>query len=175
MMIAALAGLVAAQGTIDAASPGRATASFYRIYLQVRPSGVPDASARARLEPVLTARLSTLLERAARAEAVYAEKTKGDSPPLVEGDVFTSLFEGAGRFRVLGCRTGPVRAVCRTDLTYASPGSKPARWRDTMVLIHTAAGWRVDDVVYGGRWAFGPKGSLSQALKGAIAEAAAEG
>jgi hypothetical protein len=35
-------------------------------------------------------------------------------------------------------------------------------------LINTPSGWRVDDIVYGGNWAFGNKGRLSELLKQAI-------
>ncbi len=176
MLIAALAGMAALHGgaAVDHPSTPRATAAaFYRIYLQVRPSGAGDAATRTRFAPVLTSRLMGQLAQAQAAEADYAKKTKGESPPLMEGDVFTSLFEGAGRFHVAGCQTSQTRSRCRTDLYYASPGQKPTRWHDTLVLQLTATGWRVDDVIYGGTWAFGPKGSLSQTLKAAVADGSA--
>ncbi len=176
MLIAALAGLAALHvGTAPTplATPGAAAATFYRIYLQVRPSGAGDATTRKRFAPVMTSRLMGQLAQAGAAEADYAKKTKGESPPLMEGDVFTSLFEGAGRFHVAGCQTVRTRSRCRTDLVNSSPGQRPTRWRDTLVLQLTATGWRVDDVIYGGTWAFGPKGSLSLTLKAAVADGAA--
>jgi hypothetical protein len=38
------------------------------------------------------------------------------------------------------------------------------------LLVKDAAGWRVDDIQYGGSWAFGNKGKLSDSLKAVIAE-----
>ena len=38
-----------------------------------------------------------------------------------------------------------------------------------VLLVNTPAGWRVDDIAYGGGWAFGNKGRLSELLKQTIA------
>jgi hypothetical protein len=46
--------------------------------------------------------------------------------------------------------------------------SKPVNWTDTIYLLHTPAGWKVDDIAYGGSWAFGNKGRLKETLQGAI-------
>ena len=175
MLIAALAGLAALHGGAAPdrlSTPGATAAAFYRIYLQVHPSGAGDRTTRERFAPVLTSRLMGRLAQAQAAEADYAKKTKGEVPPLMEGDAFTSLFEGAGRFHIAGCQTARTRSRCRTDLVNASPGQKPTRWHDTLVLQLTSTGWKVDDVIYGGTWAFGPKGSLSHTLTAAVADAA---
>jgi hypothetical protein len=48
------------------------------------------------------------------------------------------------------------------------PQDKPVDWTDTVVLVKTPAGWRVDDIGYGGNWDFGNHGRLTDSLKSAI-------
>lgn len=171
MIVAVLASLAVAQGPLDLRSPPAAARAFYGIYLRLPHDGVPGASARAHLRPVVSARLGALLARADAAEREHTRRTHNQEPPILEGDVFTSLFEGAGRFKVEGCQAWPARAICSVALSYSSPHDKPAHWRDRVVLVHAAGGWRVDDVVYGGTWAFGNKGRLSDSLKSVVSEA----
>ena len=49
--------------------------------------------ARARLQPLLTPRLNKALAMPPPPKPAFAAKNK-DSPPLIEGDIFSSLFEG---------------------------------------------------------------------------------
>ena len=56
------------------------------------------------------------------------------------------------------------------SLTYDDRKDKPLSWTDTVYLVHSDAGWRVDDIAYGGTWDFGNKGRLTRTLKGAIEE-----
>ena len=157
-----------APGRPDIVTPQSAAASFYGAYLRSTAGAFPTSRARSQLRPLLSPRLNLLLERADRAEAEHARRTHGQEPPLIEGDVFTSLFEGAGRFQVQRCRTGAMRAICPVSLGYDTPGQRPTRWRDQLVLMHGPSGWLVDDVVYGAHWSFGNKGRLSQSLRSAI-------
>ncbi len=167
MMLAALAAatVVAAHG-----SPQAQAAAFYRACClgAGRLGGVPDARGRARLATYLTPKLAFLLDSAARAEARHARAARGQEPPLLEGDVFSSLFEGPTEVRVESCRAGHVRAVCTARLVHRERGQPPVVWRDKLVLRVVAGHWRVDDVVYGGTWAFGNKGRLTQTLRAAV-------
>ena len=171
MILAILATAAAIQGPLDLRSPQSAARAFYQLYLRTPHDGVPGPVARSRLRPVVSARLDALLARADRAEIAHTRRTHNQEPPILEGDVFTSLFEGASRSQVEGCQAWPTRAICSVALSYQSPHDKPARWRDRVVLIHAGGGWRVDDVVYGGTWAFGNKGRLSDSLKSVVSEA----
>ena len=54
------------------------------------------------------------------------------------------------------------------NLSYTEPGKAPFVWTDTVFLVNTPAGWRVDDIAFGGTWDFGNKGSLSETLKQVI-------
>ena len=74
-------------------------------------AGIPGAAARARLAPLVTPRLSQALAAAADAEARFMAKNK-DSPPLIEGDIFSSLFEGPTQWKAGACSGDTKTARC---------------------------------------------------------------
>jgi len=154
-------------------SPERTTAAFYAQYLKLRVMGVPDARARKKLTDVLSPGLLAALARADEAEAQYARETLNQVPPLFEGDLFSSLFEGATSYRLSGCTTESSTARCVVDLTHAEGTGPPAiAWRDTLVLTSSVElGWRVDDIDFGGTWEFASKDLLSAVLKDIVADA----
>lgn len=149
--------------------------AFYAAYLSTsRGGGVPDAAARARYAPAISSTLAGLLDDAAKAEEDFAQITKGQVPPLLEGDIFTSLFEGATGYTVGSCKESGASATCPISLTHTEAGQKPVNWTDTAILSKGPDGWRVDDIGYSGSWDFSNKGKLSETLKFAIANARGE-
>ena len=154
------------------AAPDRIVDGFYTAY-QALPSGggVPDGDGRAMLAPFLSPALSQLLKEADAAETAYAKATNGESPPLIEGDPFSSMFEGATGAEVGKCEGDDKERQCVVDLVYKDQSGKETKWQDTADVVMTNKGWRVDDIEYGGTWDFGNKGTLSELLKGAIEEA----
>jgi len=54
-------------------------------------------------------------------------------------------------------------------LSYVPPpnakANKPANWNDTVLLVNTPQGWKVDDVIYDAGFAFGNTGRLSAMLQ----------
>jgi hypothetical protein len=171
-MRAALAVLVLAAIVVPAqaqdAGLHAAAEGFYGVYKTFHPSdGIPDAKDRAKYAPYLSPKLDTLLQQAGDAQAAFLAKHK-DSPPMVEGDLFSSLFEGATAASIGACTGDAQKGQCAADLRYEEPGQKPTIWTDTVYLVNTPQGWRVDDIGYGGNWAFGNKGRLSETLGQAI-------
>jgi hypothetical protein len=160
-----------------AADPAAAINEFYAVYAsqQAQGGGIPDATVRVRYAPVLSPRLNKQLAAAAAAQGRLTAKVKNAVPPMLEGDIFSSLFEGATAWKVGSCQADIKSARCPVGLTYApapSPGSKapkPANWHDTVVLVNTPQGWKVDDVVYDAGFAFGNTGRLSDMLQMVIA------
>ena len=143
--------------------------AFYDAYLAVKPSGVPAGKEQRRFKPYLSASLATLLNEAARAEEKYHRSTKGEVPPLVEGDLFTSLFEGATAFKVLSCEAGT--SACLIELSYAeATGGPPTRWKDKVYLARNPSGWLINDIEYLGEWQFMHKGRLQDLLKEVVKE-----
>lgn len=151
----------------DAADMKAAAGSFYGVILGDKSGGIPDAKNMARYKPLASAGLVAALKQASDAEARFAARNK-NTPPLVEGNVFTSLFEGITSFSVGACQANGARGQCSIDLVYDDKTGKPTRWTDTLMLTKEAGGWRADDIGYGGNWAFANNGTLRATLKTAI-------
>ena len=146
-----------------------AVGSFYNVYLKVRPSGVPSGKEQRMFAPHLSASLKKLLSDASGTEQKYKRTTKGEAPPLVEGDLFTSLFEGASAFTVLTCDGKD--GSCLVEFSYVDPGSKsPTVWKDNVYLVKGSRGWLVDDIEFLGAWEFMHKGRLKELLRQVIEE-----
>jgi hypothetical protein len=147
-------------------------AAFYNLYLKTHPAGVPNDRLREQLQPLISAELSDLLNDAAVAEAQYAKETKGQSPPLVEGDLFTSLFEGAEMYTLGPCKVEADAASCAVDLSYTDKrdNSKTA-WQDRIYLSREEGKWAVDDIEFLGTWEFMHKGKLKDLLRQVADEA----
>lgn len=154
---------------------GKVAKDFYTAYMSAPHDGIPDADARAKLAPYITPGLEDLLAAGEDAEARYAKETHNESPPIVEGDLFTSLFEGATSFKLGACKADGDNGRCAVFLTYSDQSGNPQNWTDTAILKNTKDGWRIDDIAYGGHWAFGNKGRLSDTLKFALKAAAETG
>lgn len=166
VFVLAGAGTSLAAGTDDMA---RVVGGFYGAYSTFHPSdGIPDAKDRAKYEPFISPALDAILKKGDEAEDKFAKANK-DSPPLVEGDLFTSNFEGATAYKVGACTGDAKTGHCAVLLTYDpgktnNPKDKPFSWTDTVYLVATPAGWRVDDIGYGGTWDFGNKGKMTETL-----------
>lgn len=96
--------------------------NFYNVYITVRSSGIPSEKEQLKFKPYLSASLSRLLKDAAVAEQKYYRTTKGEAPPLVEGDLFTSLFEGASAFTVSTCDISTTS--CSVEFRYNDPACR---------------------------------------------------
>ncbi len=161
----------------DAAMQSAANA-FYEVYRSLG-RGLPDATGRMRYATVLSPRLNRLLNQAGAAQVRFDAKVKGAAPPLIEGDIFTSDFDGATSWQVGTCIGGvdgaadAAGARCPVTLTHTVPNQQPARWHDILVLTRDGAGWKVDDVIYDTGFGVGNTGRLSDLLKMVLAQAPA--
>jgi hypothetical protein len=157
----------------DDAAVRQAIDGFYRVHQQSSQDNVPDSKQRAKYAPYISPDLAKLLTEADAAEGRFAKANK-DSPPLVEGDLFSPNFEGISAFKVNTCTAAGSIAHCKVKLHFADrsprPQEKPVDWVDTVTMVKTPAGWRVDDIAYGGNWDFGKHGTLKAILKKVIAE-----
>lgn len=161
-----------AAGT-DQAAMAAVISGFYTVHDATDMDGIPDAKTRAKYEPYISPALDKLLVDGDAAEARFAKKNP-DTPPLVEGDAFSANFEGITSFKVGDCKGDQKVAQCKVALTYdetktnwhhAGKPEKPLNWTETVYLVMTPKGWRVDDVAFGGTWDFGNKGRLADLLK----------
>ncbi|HEX4635763.1 MAG TPA: hypothetical protein VH189_06250 [Rhizomicrobium sp.] len=168
--------LMSSWGVQAADDPAAAANAFYAVYKDQQPhSGIPDATGRLRYTPVLSPRLNKQLTEAAAAQARLTAKVKNAVPPMLEGDIFSSLFEGATAWKVGACQEDVKSARCPVALSYTPPPAqttkapKPAGWSDTLLLVRTPQAWKVDDVVYDAGFQFGNTGRLSEMLQMVIA------
>jgi len=169
--------LLMASGVAGAADdPAAAANQFYAVYKdQHAQGGIPDATVRLRYSAVLSPGLNKQLGEAAAAQGRLTAKVKNAVPPMLEGDIFSSLFEGASSWKVGPCQGDTKTARCAVALSYAPPPAqnakapKPASWSDTLLLVHTPQGWKVDDVIYDAAFPFGNTGRLREMLQMVIA------
>lgn len=167
----AFALLTVALPALAQTDPASVANGFLAAYGTFHPSdGIPDAGGRARLAPYLSPQLNKMLADAAAAELRFAAKVKG-APPLIEGDLFSSMFEGASGWSVAACSVAATTARCPIAFTHAQKGRPPVNWTDTLLLAHTPQGWRIDDIAYGGGFQFGNTGKLSETLKLVLSQA----
>ena len=149
-----------------APTSARRVTEFIQAYGQLGFRGLPDAAQAAALAPHLSARLNGLLRDALVGQQAYRTKFPSDKPPLVDGDIFSSLFEGATNGTVDNVDETACTARVRVTFTYEDPqtGKAIEVWQDRFVLLREAAQWRIDDVEYLGNWDFAMRGRLSSAL-----------
>jgi Protein of unknown function (DUF3828) len=123
------------------AQPADTAAQFYTAYRSTAMSGLPDAAAMQKLAPMLSTKLKSAL-RAAQAQQTRCMKTHpGDKPPFVEGDLFSSNFEGFTAFRVEA-------GGAFIHFEYAE-GKHKVSWKDEVKLVQEGGRWVIDDVLYG--------------------------
>ncbi|WP_440222457.1 hypothetical protein ACQQ2N_15390 [Dokdonella sp. MW10] len=156
LVVVGLAGV--ALGAAES-SPATRAEAFYRAYVASGASGLPEPAQQQRLAPWLSPKLLARFDaaRAIQAECISLHPT--DKPPLIEGDLFSSLFEGAQAFDAgdAGIEGNTARVTMR--FRYGDESSADVvRWSDTYELVRASAdaAWTLDDIVYGGEWAFGP-------------------
>jgi hypothetical protein len=158
----------------DAQDMAQVVTGFYTVHHATTQDGIPDAKVRARYAPYISPALEKLLIAGDAAETRYAKQNK-DSPPLVEGDLFSPNFEGISAFKVGACVADAKGGHCALMGHYAADHprkqDKAVDWTDTVFLVKTASGWKVDDIAYGGNWDFGNHGRLSETLKSAVNDA----
>ena len=148
----------------------KAVGAFYKTYLEVQPSGVPWGKEEQQFRPHLSTSLSNLLNEAGHAAQRYDRATK-EIPPIVESDIFTSLFEGAAAFKVLSCERKTAAGSCWVQFTYVDPGDKSSfKWKDKVHLIKDSRGWLVDDIEFFGDWESANKGRFKDILRRVIDE-----
>ncbi|EEI93809.1 hypothetical protein HMPREF0765_0662 [Sphingobacterium spiritivorum ATCC 33300] len=94
--------------------------------------------------------LALLIDKAISREKDDAEKVAksdhpGDKPLMIEGDIFTSLYEGQDTFQIDTIKVKGDSAF--VVVQFANTGYKES-WKDEVVLIKKET-WRIDNVYFG--------------------------
>lgn len=131
--------------------------SIFDRIAALRISGLPDDAQMAALAPLLSDELRQSMDAARAWQRGEIERMRRegseDKPPFIEGDLFGSLFEGAQSTRATAVSEADGRVVVTLERSY---GNDPDRvvWQDRAVLVRSGQSYRLDDVEYGGDWAF---------------------
>jgi len=147
----------------------RSIAGFYNLYLKLHPFGVPNEQIQGKLAPYLSGSLRQQLKIALAAEQRYAKQNPNEVPPLVESDLFSSLFEGASGFKIDSCEIQEKKGPCLVQFSRNDADKKVMSWQDRVHLVSEPNGWMIDDVEYLGDWQFMHKGRLKTLLQDVIA------
>ena len=150
-------------GQVNRTTPDVTADRFYRTYLKFNVRGLPNEKELKALSPFLSRDLQQLFKDARSTQQKYIREHPDDKPPWDDGDLFTSLFEGANSFRLGAPRKKGARAEVPVYLAYRGGGST-TRWSDVLVLTRTRDGWRVWDILLKGEWAFKSGASLRSIL-----------
>lgn len=144
---------------------------FLTFYFDDYRRGLPGRSQLSQLASFVTPKLVAQFDAAIRGQDCYARKNDYEGPPYIQGDLFSSLFEGgtSATFRQVArdAKTATFEIEWTNFTEWLSP--EPFTWQDRVFLVNTANGWRIADFAHDGDWEFIKKGSVSQIL-GAVAD-----
>ena len=146
--------------------------SFYKTILKFKDGGVPSRKNIDRLSPFISESFRNNLLDARETEDKHFQRTKNSEPPLVEGNLFYSLFEGADKYSCIKSEPDKENVSYLVNLEYRDPYGKHeiVKWQDRATLIKENNRWVVHDLELLGKWEFGAKGKLSEILRGVIKE-----
>jgi hypothetical protein len=130
----------------DTQAMNLAASGFYAVYQQAHASsGVPDAKVRGRMAPFISPAMAQLLADADATEQRYLKTMINMEPPT--GDLFSANFEGASSVKIGSCTVVSNGGRCPAAMTYVD-GAQTINWTDTIDLVRTSAGWRIDNIIY---------------------------
>jgi hypothetical protein len=140
--------------------------AFYDVYMKVRPSGVPTKEQQAEFKKVISTGLAALLDEASTLEEDSSRETR------IEGDLFSSLDQGALSSKTLQCEIQNMSATCEVELTSVDDrNNSKLVWKDRVHAIREGNRWLVDDIEFLGDRPFMHKGRLKDVLKAIIEDA----
>lgn len=145
---------------------------FLDFYFHEYRRGLPGESQIPDLASFVTPELLDLFVAAMAGEDCYAKKNNYEGPPFIEGDLFSSLFEGATSATYQLVNQQADRATVEIEWTHDDKNiaPEPFVWKDRVFLDRTAKGWLIADFAHLGTWDFMKKGNVSQGLREVASE-----
>src|SRR5262249_27215019 len=147
---------------------------FYATYLPGRQGGLPQGRELEQLAPFLSRRLHGLILAALAYREAWVKRHPDEpskdgappviyKPPFVDGDYFSSLFEGPKRFKVWQSVLDGTEAWEVHVHFWYEPGTQG--WEDVVLVRREHARYVIDDVLLTGAGPFNPAGRLSEFLQ----------
>ena len=153
--------------TTDVTGTQRLAGDFYEMHARFAGRGLLDASATNAYGAFLCPSLVRALEDARARQAAFRTAHPDDKPPLADGDLFSSLFEGVEHATPgIPVAEGETVRVPVSLSRGVGPGAQ--HWQDALVLQRDQGVWCVADVAYGGKWPMANTGRLTDNLKNAF-------
>ena len=126
-------------------------------------TGLPDEGEMKAYRAFLCPPLAAAMDAARVRQRAYMAEHPDDKPPLVEGDLFSSLFEGVEIATPAGTEVNGDSASVSMSMRFGE-GDAAVRWKDAVLLGRDEGSWCIADVEYHGDWPFANKGKLSTTL-----------
>lgn len=129
--------------------------------------GLPSEARLQQLAPLITPGLNAAMLKAREEQQAQIKKYPDEKPNWIEGDLFSSLFEGVTSWE-LGSAffAAGVDGTVKVSSTYIEDRQPPVKWTDTLVFKQREGKWLLDDIRMGGDWAFKSGDSLRSRLPG---------
>lgn len=163
-LLAFVGPVYSAEPEVDFGNPETVARVFYSELRRLGVSGLPGEEVWEKLKPFCSESLATALERAVKEQADFIRRNPDEKPPWIEGDLFSSLFEGPRQFQVGMPKVAGGNAEVPVDCSHTE-GGDTVKWTDTLLLTEVEGRWLIDDVRYGGEWDFANSGTLKEALE----------
>ncbi|MBA2612655.1 MAG: hypothetical protein H0U95_11825 [Bacteroidetes bacterium] len=98
---------------------------------------------------LMTTSLSSLIEKTVAIEIADGERIKKseyptDKPMCIEGDIFSSLYEGQDSLKIIDIKTEDNKATVTIELTNTLFKQS---WEDKVILIKDST-WKIDNVIF---------------------------
>ena len=151
-------GIASAQSAVDV------TDNFYAMLADLNVRGLPTDDQLKELKPFLSAGLVSLIKRDQKKQAAFIKKHPDEKPPWIEGDLFSSSFEGRTQYGIGKTRTQGSTREIDVYLQFNGETDK-VKWTDTAVLKKFGDKWLVTNILFKGKWQFKSADSLLKALK----------
>jgi uncharacterized Ntn-hydrolase superfamily protein len=163
---ASAATAAAAPAAGERKGPDAAVRRFYDSYLEHKPPGLPAGSDLERLRPLLSSGLAKKIDAALAHQREFIAKHPDEKPPFVDGDHFSSVFEGPTAFEI-GATEALGTNVWKVVVRFPgeADASSASAWQDAVVVVDEKGRFLIDDVIYGGAGEFNPPGKLSDRLE----------
>ena len=147
---------------------------FLDFYFHEYRRGLPAESQIPDLASFVTPELLDLFVAAMAGEDCYAKKNNYEGPPFIEGDLFSSLFEGgtSATYQLIDQKDGKATVDIEWTFDDKNIDPEPFVWKDRVYLVETAKGWLIADFAHSGTWDFMKKGNVSQGLREVASECA---
>lgn len=137
---------------------------FYEMHMRMSARGLPGPGTLNAYAAFLCPSLVTAIGDARSRQQQFIQAHPQEKPPLVEGDLFSSLFEGADSATTLEA-TGTGSGARVSVALGRGKGAGAPRWKDELLLERDDQLWCVANVEYHGDWQFANRGRLSDRLR----------